>query len=63
MIAGLVYVTYLYPVILVYLVFRELEIVKSFLNVLYRRAGQLLALLCIDILVFYILGYISFLRQ
>jgi hypothetical protein len=63
MIAGMLYGTYLYPIILIYLVFRELEIVKSFLRVLYKRTGQLLALICIDALVFYFLGYISFIRK
>ena len=61
-IAGLIYGTYLYPATLVYLVFREFEIVKSFVGVLYRRSGQLITLVCIDVMVFYILGYISFLR-
>ena len=63
MISGMIYGTYMQPIILVYLVFSQLEIVKSFLRVLYKNVGQLLALICIDVLVFYLLGYISFIRR
>lgn len=63
MISGMIYGTYMQPIILVYLVFSQLEIVKSFLRVLYKNVGQLLALICIDVLVFYLLGYISFIRK
>ncbi len=63
MISGMIYGTYMQPIILVYLVFSQLEIVKSFLRVLYKNVGQLLALVCIDVLVFYLLGYISFIRK
>jgi hypothetical protein len=63
MISGMIYGTYMQPIILVYLVFSQLEIVKSFLRVLYKNVGQLLALVCIDVLVFYLLGYITFIRK
>lgn len=63
MISGMIYGTYMQPIILVFQVFSQLEIVKSFLRVLYKNVGQLLALVCIDVLVFYLLGYISFIRK
>ena len=63
MISGMIYGTYMQPIILVFQVFSQLEIVKSFLRVLYKNVGQLLALVCIDVLVFYLLGYITFIRK
>ena len=63
MIGGMIYGTYLQPIILVYLVFSQLEIVKSFMRILYKNVAQLLALICIDVLVFYLLGYISFIQR